>query len=73
MGSWIATAQIQLIPVVCILEHLNEFLSPLGKVLPIAIIGNFLYNRDKMKEQPNLKPVSWLGDSLRVSGYRPYR
>jgi phage-related protein len=32
----------------------------------IAIIGNFLYTGNTMKEKPNLKPVSWLGDSLRV-------
>jgi len=34
--------------------------------LSVAFIGNFPYNRDEMKEKPNLKPVDWLGDSLRV-------
>ncbi len=35
----------------------------IGK-LGIAIIGNFLYNGVEMKD--NLKPIDWLGDSLRV-------
>jgi phage-related protein len=29
-------------------------------------MGNFLYNGGEMKENPDLKPVDWLGDSLRV-------